>query len=96
MDSLILALAKLVSLALNVYLWLIIIRALISWVNPDPYNRIVLFLNRATEPVLAPLRQLIPLRGLPIDLSPILAIFAIVIIESYLLPALVDILVTFP
>lgn len=96
MDSLILALAKLVSLALNVYLWLIIIRALISWVNPDPYNRIVLFLNRATEPVLAPLRQLIPLRGLPIDLSPILAIFAIAIIESYLLPALVDILVTFP
>lgn len=96
MDSLILALAKLVSLALNVYLWLIIIRALISWVNPDPYNRIVLFLNRATEPVLAPLRQLIPLRGLPIDLSPILAILAIAIIESYLLPALVDILVTFP
>jgi len=54
-------------MGLTLYMWLIIIRALISWVNPDPYNPIVRFLYRVTEPVLYQVRKWIPLRGMGMD-----------------------------
>ena len=56
---------------LEVYSFLILARAIMSWVAPDPRNDLLLLVIRVTEPVLGPLRRLIPLRGL--DLSPILA-----------------------
>ena len=62
---------KLALALLQVYSWLILARVILSWVNPQPRNEILLMVIRVTEPVLAPLRALIPLRG--IDLSPILA-----------------------
>ncbi|MBF0189748.1 MAG: YggT family protein [Magnetococcales bacterium] len=61
---------------LEIYSWLILGRVLLSWVNPDPYNPIVQFLIRATEPLLAPLRRLIPSMG-GFDLSPIAALLAV-------------------
>ena len=57
MENFIVALAKIIDMGLTIYLWLIIGRAIISWVNPDPYNPIVTFLYRATEPVMAPIRR---------------------------------------
>lgn len=77
-----LALVQLVLAVLDIYTWVIIIRALISWVSPDPYNPIVQLLVRLTEPVLRPLRRLVPphiLGGL--DISPILAILLIQLIK---------------
>ena len=68
------ALARIVNIGLTLYMWLIIIRALISWVNPDPYNPLVRFLYRATEPLLYRVRRWIPLRGLGMDFSPIIVI----------------------
>lgn len=62
---------KLVLALLQVYSWLILARVILSWVNPKPRNELLIMVYRVTEPVLAPLRALIPLRG--IDLSPILA-----------------------
>ena len=56
---------------LNVYSLLIMARVILSWVNPNPRNELLLWVVRLTEPVLAPLRALIPLKG--IDLSPIVA-----------------------
>ena len=56
------AVARLVDIALTVYLWLIIIRAVLSWVNPDPYNPIVRFIHQVTEPVMAPVRRWFPIR----------------------------------
>lgn len=61
----------------NLYMWAIIIRALLTWVNPDPYNPLVQFLHRITEPVLRPLRALAPPHKIGIDLSPLLAILLI-------------------
>lgn len=78
------ALARIVNIGLTIYMWLIIIRALISWINPDPYNPIVRFLYRATEPVLYQIRRLIPLRGLGMDFSPIIVILIIVFLQSFL------------
>lgn len=84
------ALAKIIDMGLTLYMWVIVARALISWVNPDPYNPIVNFLYRATEPVMAPIRRWIPLRGLGIDISPIIAIAAIIFLQSFLLKSLIE------
>lgn len=81
-----LSLLQLLLSLLTIYMWVIIVRALISWVNPDPYNPIVQILVRITEPVLRPLRKLVPpgkLGGL--DISPILAILLIQLIRQTLI-----------
>ena len=82
------AIATILDMALNLYLWIIIIRALISWVNPDPYNPIVRFLIAITEPVLSPIRRWIPFYTIGIDLSPILVILAIIFLKSFLVVSL--------
>ena len=66
-------------------MWIIIIRALLSWVNPDPYNPIVQFLNSITEPVLYRVRQLIPMSSIGIDFSPIVVILIIIFLQSFLI-----------
>jgi len=77
------ALADVLNILLTVYMWIIVIRAVISWVNPDPHNPIVNFLYRATEPVLGYVRRVIPpISG--IDLSPILVLLAIVFLNRFL------------
>ncbi|MFQ5454922.1 MAG: YggT family protein [Nitrospirota bacterium] len=82
------ALAKVLDVVLNLYMWVIIIRALLSWVNPDPYNVIVQFLYKITEPVLYPLRRIIPSYSIGIDLSPLIAILIIVFLQSFLVQSL--------
>ena len=57
------AIANIVDLAFSIYIFIVIARALISWVSPDPYNPIVRFLHNATDPVLYRLRNLIPFCG---------------------------------
>jgi YggT family protein len=88
--NLIEALAKILDVALSLYTWIIIIRALLSWVNPDPYNAIVQFLYRATEPVLRPIRRRLPLKNLGIDLSPLVVILAILFLQNFLVPSLIQ------
>ena len=90
LSNFILAFAKIIDMGLSLYMWIIVARALISWVNPDPYNPIVRFLYRATEPVMAPIRRWLPLRGLGIDISPIIAIAAIIFLQSFLLRSLIE------
>ena len=82
------ALAYLVNIILTVMYWLILIRALLSWVNPDPFNPVVQFLQRVTEPVLEPIRRLLP--PLAIDLSPLIAFFGIIFLKQFLVSSLYD------
>jgi len=82
------ALARILIIALNIYMWIIIIRALISWVSPNPYNPIVRFLYRVTEPVLRPVRRIIPLQGLGIDFSPVVVILVILLLIDFVIPTL--------
>jgi len=84
-----LAVAWLVDYVLWAYIWIIIIRALLSWVNPDPWNPIVRFLYRVTEPVLRPIRRRLPWQT-GIDFSPILVILALVFLQRFLVPVLVQ------
>ena len=81
------AVAVLLKWVLQVYMWMVIARALISWVSADPYNPIVQFLIRSTEPVLRPVRRLLPLPG-GMDFSPLVVILALVFLQNFLVPSL--------
>jgi YggT family protein len=85
------ALAKILDIALTFYMFVIIIRAIISWVNPDPYNPIVRFLNSITEPVLSPIRRRIPIHFGGIDFSPLLVILAIIFAQTFVVRSLMQI-----
>lgn len=84
------ALATILDLVLTFALWVIIIRALISWVSPDPRNPIVMFLISVTDPILRPIQRRVPPMG-GLDLSPILAIFAIIFLQAFVVRTLHDI-----
>lgn len=71
------------------YMVIVIIRALLSWVNPDPYNPIVRFLYNVTEPVLYRVRRALPLFAGGIDFSPMIVILALMFLEQFLPPTLV-------
>ena len=89
MSNVLLGVATVLDYALWFYMWVVIARALISWVNPDPWNPIVQFLDRATEPVLSPIRRWIGWR-MGIDLSPIVAILAITFLQIAVVQSLKD------
>jgi len=85
------AVAEILYYGLNAYMYIIIGRAIISWVNPDPYNPIVRFLNAVTEPVLFRIRRRLPLFFGGIDFSPIIVILAIIFFQRFVVQSLFDI-----
>ncbi len=89
--DLLIAIAKILDMVLELYKWVIIICALISWVNPDPYNQIVQFLRSITEPVLGRVRSMIGFRLGPIDISTIVVIIAIIFLQLTLVKFLLKI-----
>ena len=84
----ILWLINVLHLAVQIYVWIIIIRALISWVSPDPFNPIVRFLYQVTEPVLRPVRRSLPTYQIGLDLSPLLVIIGLEIVDRFVLPTI--------
>jgi YggT family protein len=85
-----LAIAYTLNIALTIYMWAVIISAVISWVNPDPYNPIVRFLRAVTEPVYRPIRRIIGYRLGPIDISPMIVILAIIFVQKFLISSLIE------
>ncbi|MBN1365827.1 MAG: YggT family protein [Syntrophaceae bacterium] len=90
LNNLIVALAEIVDIILLGYIIIIFARAIISWVNPDPYNKIVIFLYRFTEPVLQPIRKILPLpmRNIGIDFSPIIVVLVLYFLRLFLVPTI--------
>ncbi|HAK58786.1 MAG TPA: hypothetical protein DCO77_00145 [Nitrospiraceae bacterium] len=86
--NLLMGIAEVLRIVLNMYMWVIIIRALISWVNPDPYNPVVQILQKLTEPVLKPLRNLIPTYRMGIDVTPLIAILIIIFLNKAVVQSL--------
>jgi YggT family protein len=86
--NLLYAVATILDYILTIANWLVIIRALISWVNPDPYNPIVQFLYKVTDPLLAPFRRLIPASSIGLDISPIFALIFIWFIKLFIVRTL--------
>jgi len=92
LGNLIFATAKLLDLGINLYVIIIIIRAILSWFNPNPYSSGMMFLTKITDPVLERIRRLLPLgSGVGLDLSPIIAIFGLLFVKYFLVSSLYDI-----
>ncbi len=87
-NNFMMAIAQLLDFLLTVYMWIIIGRAVISWVNADPYNPIVRFLYDVTEPLLSRIRRFLPISLGGIDFSPMILIMAIMFLQSFLVPTL--------
>jgi len=85
------AVATILNYLLSALYWLIIIRALLSWVSPDPFNPIVRFINSVTEPMLEPFRRIIPSYKIGIDLSPIFALLLVWFLKLFLISSLMGI-----
>ncbi len=86
MGNIILGLTNVLDIVLTSFKWIVIIRALISWVNPDPYNPIVQFLVRVTEPVLKPIRKMLPpWKTAGLDFSPFIVILVVIFLDYALI-----------
>jgi len=82
------AVAKVLDFILIFYMWVVIARAVLSWVSPDPYNPIVRFIHNITEPVLYRIRAMIPIHFGGIDFSPILVFIAVIFLQNFLVKSL--------
>ena len=83
------AVAYVLEFVINIYMYIIIARAIISWVNPDPNNPIVRFLYQATEPVLSRVRRMLPTMG-GLDLSPLIVLIVIVFLQKFVINSIFE------
>ena len=84
------AAAIVINWVLEIYMWVIIARAILSWVSPDPYNPIVRFIHNITEPVLYQVRKRIPIMMGGIDFSPIIVLLAIIFLKHFVVQSMID------
>ena len=90
LSNFLIATAQALGMVLWLYMWIVIARALLSWVNPDPRNPIVRFLYNATEPLLYRVRRAVPIFASGIDFSPLIVIVAIYFLQIFLVQSLRD------
>lgn len=89
-SNLLTAIAKVLDVVLVVFMWVVIARAILSWVSPDPYNPIVRFIHNITEPVLYQIRKRLPVNFGGIDFSPILVLLAVIFLRQFVVQSLYD------
>ena len=88
-SNLLFGVARVLDAVLNLYFWIVIVSAVLSWVNPDPYNPIVRILRNLTEPVFYRVRKWIPFTYVGgLDLSPVVVLLAIQFINAVLIQSL--------
>jgi YggT family protein len=88
LNNFMMALAQLLDFLLSAYMWIVIGRAVISWVNADPYNPVVRFVHEITEPLLSRIRKAVPVALGGLDFSPMILIMGIMFLRSFLVPTL--------
>ena len=89
MNALIYAIVQTIHTVINLYIWIVIIAALLSFVRPDPYNPVVQILHRLTEPVMNFIRSKMPFVVLSgIDLSPLVVILGLQLVDNFMMRAL--------
>ncbi len=88
LSNFLVAVSQTLDIALELYKWIVIISALLSFVNPDPYNPVVKFLRSATEPVYKLVRRFIPTTIYNVDFAPFIVILVIIFFQRFLVPTL--------
>jgi len=92
--NLVIFVASVLSQILGVYFWIVIVAAVLTWVEPNPYNPIVRFLHSVTEPVFDWVREHVPVFFGGIDFSPLVVILAIQFLQQYLIPTVTRALIS--
>ena len=87
LGALVWAIPALLELVIDIFLFAVLIRVILSWLSPDPYNPVVALLRRLTDPLLEPAQRLIPPIG-GIDLSPMAVMIGLVLLQMLLVPPL--------
>ena len=82
------AIAVVMNYCLTFYMWIVVAGAVLSWVNPDPYNPIVRFINTATEPVFYQIRKRLPVSFGGLDIAPIVVILCIIFLQTFVVNTL--------
>jgi YggT family protein len=90
LQNLLIAVARVLNVALTLYMWLIIARVVLSWINVGSQNAVVQFIYRTTEPALRWIRYRIPVNFGGLDLSPFLVILAIYFIKLFFIESLLE------
>ena len=90
LSNFLIAIAKVLDIVLTIFMWIVIARAVLSWVSPDPYNPIVRFIHNVTEPVLYQIRRRIPVSFGGIDFSPIIVFLAIIFLQRFAVHSLYE------
>lgn len=88
--NLTLAIGQILGAVLSFFYFVVIVSAILSWVNPDPYNPIVRFLSSCTEPILQPIRRYMPFRNARIDISPLILILVLLFLQQFLVQSIID------
>ena len=88
------AIAEVLRWVLNIFMWIIIARAILSWVSPDPYNPIVRFIHKVTEPVLYQIRRKIPVSFGGIDFSPIIVLLGVIFLQRFVVQTLYELAIS--
>ena len=96
LSNFLIAIAKVLDIVLSIFMWIVIARAVLSWVSPDPYNPIVRFIHKVTEPVLYQIRRRIPVSFGGIDFSPIIVFLAIIFLQRFVVHSLYGLAQTLP
>jgi YggT family protein len=96
LSNFLVAIAKVLDIVLSIFMWIVIARAVLSWVSPDPYNPIVRFIHKVTEPVLYQIRKRIPVNFGGIDFSPIIVFLAIIFLQRFVVHSLYGLAATLP
>jgi YggT family protein len=89
------AVAHVLNYSLTIYMWIVIAKVVLSWVNPDPYNQIVRFINSATDPLFYQIRKRIPINLGMIDISPIIVFLCIYFLQIFVVGSLFHLASTF-
>ena len=89
LGNLLVTVGRLLNFLIGVYIWLIIIRALLSWFNPDPYSKFVRIIVDLTEPALKPVRKYLPISS-GIDFSPFIVIIVLYFAKSFIVATITD------
>lgn len=85
------AIARILDVVLMIYMWIIVIRAILSWVNVPSLYPVVVILHHLTEPALRPLRRIVPPHKVGgIDITPMIAILIILFLDSFIVKSLAD------
>jgi len=88
LTGLMIPIARIVDIILEIYLWIIVVRAILSWVRPNPFNPVVRFIYALVDPISFRIAKIIPTRIGMVDIAPLILIIMVMVLQKFLVEML--------